>query len=56
MREAIDLYLEAAAEGGQELPVRKSIEQHIREGLLKKCEIADKYYLTQIEIQLPAIV
>ncbi len=43
MREAIELYLEAAAEIGQDLPPVKSIEQHIREGLLNKGEIADKF-------------
>lgn len=56
MREAIDLYLEAAAESGQDLRPVKSIEQHIREGLLKKGEIVDRYFLTQIEVESAVIV
>ncbi len=52
MREAIELYIEAAAEEGQELPAGKSIEQHIQNGLLKEGEIADEYFLTQIELEL----
>lgn len=55
MREAIELYLEAAAERGQDLPSGKSIEQHIQNGLLKKGEIADEYFLTEMEIQSPAL-
>ena len=55
MHEAIELYLEAAADRGQHLPVGKSIEQHIQNGLLKKGEIADEYFLTEIEIELPAL-
>ena len=51
MHEAIELYVEAAAESRQDLPPVKSIEQHIGEGLLKNGEIADEYFLTQIEIE-----
>lgn len=51
MREAIELYVEAVAESGIDLPPVKNIEQHIREGLLTNGEIADEYFLTQIEIE-----
>ena len=55
MREAIELYMETATEEGQELPALKSIEQHIQNGLLKNGEIVDEYFLTQIEIESPAM-
>lgn len=55
MREAIELYVETATEEGQDLPALKSIEQHIQNGLLKDGEIADEYFLTQIEIGSPAM-
>ena len=51
MREALELYAEATAENGQNLPQVKSIEQHIREGFFKNGEVADEYLLTQIEIE-----
>lgn len=54
MREAIELYLEAA-EDEQSLPARRSVEQHIQNGLLKKGEIADEYFLTEIKIETPAM-
>ncbi len=53
MREALDLYIEATAEAGSELPKGKGIEYHINNGLLKDGEIADEYFLTQVEIELP---
>ena len=55
MREAIELYMETATEEGQDLPALKNIEQHIQNGLLKDGEIADEYFLTQIEIESPAM-
>ncbi len=55
MREAIELYLEAAAERGQDLPFPQSIEEHIQNGLLKKGEIADEYFIIQIEIESSAL-
>ena len=53
MREALGLYIEATAEDGRELPLAKGVEYHIQNGLLKKGEIADEYFLTQVEIELP---
>jgi len=53
MREALELYIEVAAEAGHDLPIGKGVEYHIQNGLLKEGEIADDYFLTQIEIQLP---
>ncbi len=55
MREAIELYLETIAEMREELPAGKGVEYHIRKGLLKESEIAEEYYLGQIEVQLPEI-
>ncbi len=52
MREAINLYIETLVEDEQVLPPGKGVEYHIKNGLLKEGEIAEQYYLTQIEIQL----
>lgn len=53
MREAIGLYVEGTAEDGLDIPKAKGIEYHIQNGLLKKGEIADEYFLTEVEIELP---
>ncbi len=55
MREAIELYLETIAEMDEEFPPGKGVEYHIQKGLLKESEIAEEYYLGQIEVQLPEI-
>lgn len=55
MREAIELYLETTAEMGEELPSANGLEYHIQKGLLKDGDIAEEYYLGQIEVQLPEI-
>lgn len=56
MKEAINLYLETLADDGKEMPSGKGMEYHIKNGLLKEGEIAEQYYLTQVEIQLPEMV
>lgn len=56
MREAIELYIEASAEDGQDLPMGKGVEYHIQNGLLKQGKIADEYFLTQVEIELPEMI
>lgn len=53
MREAINLYIETLAEDEHALPPGKGVEYHIKNGLLKEGEIAEQYYLTEIEILLP---
>lgn len=53
MREALDLYIEATVENGHDLPKGKGVEYHITNGLLKEGEIAEEYFLTQVEIELP---
>ncbi len=55
MREAINLYIETLVEDEHALSTGKGVEYHIKNGLLKEGEIADQYYLTQIEMQLPEI-
>lgn len=52
MKEALDLYIEATIESGQDLPIPKGVEYHIQNGLLKAGEIAEEYLLTQVEVEL----
>lgn len=56
MREALELCIEATVEDGHDLPTGKGVEYHIRNSLLKQGEIADEYFLTQVEIELPGTV
>ncbi|MCY7420176.1 MAG: type II toxin-antitoxin system HicB family antitoxin [Chitinophagaceae bacterium] len=53
MREVTKIYTEEMGESGKELPRGKGVEYHIREGLLNEGSIANEYFLTQIEIELP---
>ncbi len=56
MREALELYIEATVEDEHDLPIEKGVEYHIKNGLLKEGEIADEYFLTQVEIELPEMI
>ena len=56
MKEAIELYLEDVAEKGSDIPKPKGLEYHIKQGIFNEAEIAEDYFITQVEIQLPAMV
>lgn len=55
MKEAIDLYFEDTLENGNDIPKPKGLEYHIREGIFDEEQIAEDYFITQVEIQLPAL-
>ncbi len=56
MKEAINLYFEDTIENGNDIPHPKGLEYHIKEGIFMEGEIAQDYFITHVEIQLPAMV
>jgi predicted RNase H-like HicB family nuclease len=55
MKEAIDLYFEDTLEKGNDIPKPKGLEYYIREGIFAEEQIAEDYFITQVEIKLPAL-
>jgi len=53
IKEALHLHLEAMANDGEELPKAKGISQHISNGVFKEGEIAEEYFITEVEIAVP---
>jgi hypothetical protein len=52
---AIDLYFEDTIENSNDIPKPKGLEYHIREGIFNEGQIAEDYFITQVEIQLPTL-
>lgn len=55
MKEAVSLYFETIVEEGERLPLGKGVQYHINNGLLKNNEIAEQYFLTEIDMHLPEV-
>ena len=53
MKEALQLHLETMANDGEDIPKAKGISQHISDGVFKEGEIADEYFITEVEIVVP---
>lgn len=52
MKELVMTHLEALIEKGEEIPQPKGISQHIQNGIFAKGEVADEYFITEVEISL----
>ena len=53
MERALQMHLESMIEDEEELPEAKGISQHIADGVFNKDEIANQYFITEIEVILP---
>jgi len=53
IKEAIELYLEAVAEEGEAVPVSRGLRHHIEQGIFDEEQVAEEYYIAQVEVQLP---
>jgi predicted RNase H-like HicB family nuclease len=53
MKEALQSHIENSLETGSGIPQPKGISQHIADGVFAKGEIAEKYFITEIEIAVP---
>ena len=53
MKEALQLHIENNLETDTGIPQPKGISQHIADGIFAAGEIAEKYFITEIEINIP---
>ncbi len=56
MREAVELYLETLQETGKALPQGKGLQYHINNNVFTSGEVADEYYITEMEMPLSEFV
>jgi hypothetical protein len=47
------MHLETMAGDCEDIPRAKGISQHISDGVFKAGEIADEYFITEVEIAVP---
>jgi predicted RNase H-like HicB family nuclease len=52
-KEALQIHLESLINDGDEIPKAKGISQHISDGIFNAGEIAEEYFLTEIEMAAP---
>ena len=53
MKEALQMHLESMVNDGEDVPKGKGISQHISDGVFNPGEIADEYFITEVEIAVP---
>lgn len=52
-KEALQMHLESIINGGEDFPKAKGISQHIKDGIFNAGEIAEEYFITEVEIAIP---
>lgn len=52
-KEALQLHLESIVNDGDDIPKAKGISQHISDGIFNAGEIADEYFITEVEMAIP---
>jgi len=55
IKEAIELHLEGVAEEGENIPFSKGLRYYIEQGIFDENQIAEEYYIAQVEVHLPKI-
>ncbi|HEY8780446.1 MAG TPA: type II toxin-antitoxin system HicB family antitoxin [Mucilaginibacter sp.] len=53
IKEALQIHLEAMVNDGEEIPKAKGISQHISDSVFKEGEIAEEYFITEVDIAVP---
>ena len=53
MRDALQMHFEAIVDDGEEVPQPQGLANHIANGVFKLGEIADEYFITEVEIPVP---
>ena len=53
IKEALQLHIESMVNDGEDIPKAKGISQHISDGVFNEGEIADHYFITEVEISVP---
>ena len=55
MKEAMELAIEAGMEDGIPVPEPKGLLHHIQDGIFDENEIAEEYYIAQVEVDMPQL-
>lgn len=55
MKEAMELAIEVMLEDGEQVPQPKGWLYHINAGVFNEGEIAEEYYIAQVEVELPQL-
>ena len=53
IKEALQIHLDEIVNDGEEIPKAKGLSQHISDGVFKTGEIAEEYFITEVEIAVP---
>ena len=53
IKEALHLHIDTIVNDNEKVPKPKGISQHIIDGVFKEGEIAEEYFITEVEIALP---
>jgi predicted RNase H-like HicB family nuclease len=53
IREALLIHIESMVSDGEDIPKPKGISQHLSEGVFRRGEISDEYFITEAEIPIP---
>jgi predicted RNase H-like HicB family nuclease len=53
IREALEFHIESMVESGEEIPQPKGLTYHIEDGVFRPDEIAEQYYITEVEVPVP---
>ena len=53
IKEALHLHIDAMVSDNEDISKAKGISQHISDGVFKAGEIAEEYFITEVEIAVP---
>ena len=53
IKEALHLHIDSIVNDGDDIPKPQGISQHIADGVFKSGEIADEYFITEVEVAVP---
>ena len=53
IKEALLFHIESMLESGEEIPQPRGLTYHIEHGIFNEDEIAEQYYITEVEVPVP---
>jgi predicted RNase H-like HicB family nuclease len=53
IREALQFHIGSMVESGEDVPQPKGLLYHIEKGVFQTDEIAEQYYITEVEVPVP---
>jgi len=53
IKDALLFHIESMLESGEEIPQPRGLTYHIEQGIFNENEIAEHYYITEVEVPVP---